>query len=106
MLFNFPAFIKSVLFYFPSPGNLSDPGIEPRSPALRVDSLPSEPPEKPCFITYFFLTYEIPASRSGNEHGVGSLGFNSWCCHLVALTPALYVCICEMGQIVPTELGC
>ena len=28
-------------------GNLSDPGIEPRSPALQADSLPSEPPGKP-----------------------------------------------------------
>ena len=28
---------------FPSPGDLSDPGIEPRSPTLQVDSLPSEP---------------------------------------------------------------
>ena len=27
---------------FPSPGHLPDPGIEPRSPALQVDSLPSE----------------------------------------------------------------
>ena len=26
----------------------SGPGIEPRSPALQVDSLPSEPPGKPC----------------------------------------------------------
>ena len=32
---------------FPSPGNLPNPGIEPRSPELQVDSLPSEPPEKP-----------------------------------------------------------
>ena len=31
---------------FPSPGDLPDPGIEPRSPALQADSLPSEPPEK------------------------------------------------------------
>ena len=29
---------------FPSPGDLPNPGIEPGSPALRVDSLPSEPP--------------------------------------------------------------
>ena len=28
---------------FPSPGDLPDPGMEPRSPALKVDSLPSEP---------------------------------------------------------------
>ena len=27
---------------FPSPGDLSDRGIEPRSPALQVDSLPTE----------------------------------------------------------------
>ena len=25
---------------FPSPGDLPDPGIEPRSPALRADALP------------------------------------------------------------------
>ena len=32
---------------FPSPGDLSNSGIEPRSPALQVDSLPAEPPGKP-----------------------------------------------------------
>ena len=31
----------------PSPGDLPDPGIEPGSPALQADSLPSEPPNKP-----------------------------------------------------------
>ena len=30
------------------PGGLPDPGIEPRSPALQVDSLPAELPGKPC----------------------------------------------------------
>ena len=29
---------------FPSPGDLPDPGIKPRSPALQVDCLLSEPP--------------------------------------------------------------
>ena len=29
---------------FPSPGDLPNPGIEPRSPALQVNSLPTEPP--------------------------------------------------------------
>ena len=28
---------------FPSPGDLPDPGIEPGSPALQADSLPTEP---------------------------------------------------------------
>ena len=32
---------------FPSPGDLPDPGIEPRSPMLQADALPSEPPGKP-----------------------------------------------------------
>ena len=32
---------------FPSPGDLLNPGIKPGSPALQVDSLPSEPPGKP-----------------------------------------------------------
>ena len=28
---------------FPPPGNIPDPGIEPASPALQADSLPTEP---------------------------------------------------------------
>ena len=32
---------------FPSPGDLPEPGIEPKSPALQADTLPSEPPGKP-----------------------------------------------------------
>ena len=32
---------------FPSPGDLPDPGIEPRSPAFQADTLTSEPPGKP-----------------------------------------------------------
>ena len=32
---------------FPSPGGLPNPGIEPESPALQVDALPSELPGNP-----------------------------------------------------------
>ncbi|CAN0485584.1 unnamed protein product, partial [Rangifer tarandus platyrhynchus] len=32
---------------FPSPGDLPNPGIEPRSPILQVDSLPAGPQGKP-----------------------------------------------------------
>ena len=39
------------------PGDLPNPGIEPRYPALQTDSLPSEPPGKPVF------TYSIYNSR-------------------------------------------
>ena len=31
---------------FPSPGDLPDPGIKPRSPALQVDAFTPEPPEE------------------------------------------------------------
>ena len=52
---------------FPSPGNLPDPGIEPRSPALQVDSLPAEPQGKPkntgvgslSLLQQIFLTQEL-----------------------------------------------
>ena len=41
---------------FPSPGDLLDPGIEPGSPALQADSLPSEPPGNPKVgrLRYYF----------------------------------------------------
>ena len=36
---------------FPSPGDLHNPGIEPRSSALPSDSLASELPGKPTLVT-------------------------------------------------------
>ena len=33
---------------FPSPGDLPDQGIEPRSPTLKADTLPSETPYMCC----------------------------------------------------------
>ena len=48
---------------FPSPGDLSDPRIEPRFPALQADSLPSEPPGKPQGIE----TSNIPSSTDYNS---------------------------------------
>ena len=51
---------------FPFPGDLSNPGIEPRSSTLQVDSLPSEPQGKPknpvvgslTLLQQIFLTQE------------------------------------------------
>ena len=36
-----------VWFAYSSPGDLPDPGIEPRSPELQADCLPTELPGKP-----------------------------------------------------------
>ena len=52
---------------FLSPRDLPNPGIESRSPALQVDSLPGEPPEKPkntgvgrlSLLQRVFLTQEL-----------------------------------------------
>ena len=39
---------------FPPPGDLPNPGIEPRSPTLQADALTSAPPEKPfCFFNLY-----------------------------------------------------
>ena len=35
---------------FPSPGDFPNPGIEPGSPALQADALPSEPPGKTSLV--------------------------------------------------------
>ena len=43
---------------FLSLGDLPDPGIEPRFPALQADSLPSEPPGNPMNNKTSFLKYE------------------------------------------------
>ena len=58
---------------FPSPGDLPDPGIEARFPALRADALPPEPPGKP-----------------------GCPGFKSQLAHLLAVCPwaSFFVCLC------------
>ena len=44
---------------FPSPGDLPHPGIEPRSPTLQEDALPSEPPGKLKRLGYAIPNVEI-----------------------------------------------
>ena len=46
---------------FPSPGDLPDPEIEPGSPSLQADSLPSEPPGKHSIVQNKTLAWlDIP----------------------------------------------
>ena len=51
----------------PPPEDLSNPGIEPRSPTLQADSLPTEPPGKPKnmeWVTYPFSGGIFPTQES------------------------------------------
>ena len=48
---------------FPSPGDLPNPGIEPRSPALQADSLPAEPPG----VGSLFLLQGIFPTQESNQ---------------------------------------
>ena len=51
---------------FPSPGDLPDPGIEPRSPALQADSLPSEPLGKPCEMNTILKIFENDVGKKSS----------------------------------------
>ena len=59
----------------PSPGDLPNPMIEPRSPALQADSLPSEPPGKQLTLlvclntsTFFKTSYTTSYTVKGQGH--------------------------------------
>ena len=62
---------------FPSPGDLPNPGIKPRSPILQAESLPAEPQEKP------------------KNPGVGSLSLLQW----IFLTQESNMCLLHHRQI-------
>ena len=46
---------------FSSPGDLPNPGIEPQSPVLQADSLPSGPPGKPVKVQLIYNLVLISA---------------------------------------------
>ena len=53
---------------FPSSRDLPDPGIEPGSPTLQADALPSEPPGKTCLLKPEANTDDLPqAARTGTS---------------------------------------
>ena len=54
---------------FPSPGDLSNPGIKPRSPALWADSIPAEPQRKPenTAVGSLFLLQQIFPTQESNR---------------------------------------
>ena len=68
---------------FPSPGDLPDPGIEPKSPTLQADALTSEPPGKQTLQTNI----------------TGMCGECSQCAHSVLTTLGLaWLMACVLSQ--------
>ena len=71
---------------FPTPGDLPNPGIKPRTPTLQADSLPSEPPGKPSPLLMQEQNEEVSASfcsslPAGNTCKLKSCT-SSWCSDL------------------------
>ena len=78
----------------PSPGDLPNPEIEPRSPKLQTDSLPSEPPGQPLntgmgslsLLQGIFLTqgspalqvYSLPVELSGKTPPLSTHTLTVW----------------------------
>ena len=52
---------------FPSPGDLSNPGIEPRFPTLQADALLSKPPGKPCSKPRGYRDEQNPITQKNGE---------------------------------------
>ena len=50
---------------FPSPGDFPDPGIEPKSPALQADDLPTELWGKPKVLHYSCLIVSSEGTQDG-----------------------------------------
>ena len=57
---------------FPSPGDLPNPGMKPRYPALEADALPSKLPGKPFCIGSVILWTSLVSSVADRHHLVRS----------------------------------
>ena len=69
---------------FPSPGDLPDPETEPKSPALQLNSLLSEPLQKPMlysrpllFIHSVYCSLH-PPGNTGDTGSISGSGKSSW----------------------------
>ena len=113
LLFYFYFGCGSFLKLFHSPGDLPNPGIEPRFPALQVDSLPVEPSVKPIFkvfvefmivlllfhILFFYWPWgmwELSSLTRDQTHTpcIGKQNLNHWTTREVPQWPVLIKYLC------------
>ena len=83
---------------FPSPGDLLNPGIEPGSPELQADSLPTEPSGKQRLTLYLFsvgwaftLASKEPSMYSGEAYKSTPLP-----CPVIRMNIVLIACTLDM----------
>ena len=96
---------------FPSPGDLPNPGIEPGSPALQADTLPSEPPEKS--LVTFKSRNDVIISKASQKWFTGVEGAVRSVCRCVrrmppsfcTAPPPLWVCSSPRPQVDYGPLG-
>ena len=95
---------------FPSPGNLPSQGMEPRSPALQADSLPTEPHRKPYFENG---TVQIPGitlktSLEEKMQSMNQLLYLHILCAVLCLVTQLCLTLCNpviVAHQVPLSMG-
>ena len=58
---------------FPSPGDLLNPGIKPRSPTLQADSLPAEPQRSPGILEWLAYPFFSRSSQPRNRPGLSCI---------------------------------
>ena len=66
---------------FPSPGDLLNPGIKPRSPTLQADSLPAEPQRSPGILEWLAYPFFSRSSQPRNRPGLSCIAgrfFTNW----------------------------
>ena len=66
---------------FPSPGDVPNRGIQPRSPAFQADSLPAEPQGKPRILELIAYPFSSRSSWPRNQTGVSCIAsgfFINW----------------------------
>ena len=78
---------------FPSPGDLPDSGIEPRSPALQTDASPSEPSEKSLYeyiCVYIYHNFFIHVLAIINSAAVSTgVHVSFWPCFSLGIWPGV-----------------
>ena len=82
---------------FPSPGDIPHPGVKhesPVSPALQLDSLPSEPSEKVVFFVFCFLwvikDFKVTYIKFNFPKVTHQINYRTEIQNHVFLTPRLY----------------